>query len=96
MRFYHWCCIPEPTLHSYEKNFDHPVPDVMMFKRDYKRKQIVIAEIKVHRLIVQDPPHSSPLEHCARAMSDSEYDVFIKGKLNFAEFQDGDYLVRIS
>lgn len=49
MRFYHWCCIPEPTLHSYEKNFDYPVPDIMMFKRDYKRKQIVIAEIKVHR-----------------------------------------------
>ena len=22
------------------------------------------------RLIAQDPPHSSPLEHCARAMSD--------------------------
>ena len=25
------------------------------------------------RLIAQDPPHSSPLEHCARAMSDEEY-----------------------
>jgi hypothetical protein len=25
------------------------------------------------RLLAQDPPHSSPLEHCARAMSEVEY-----------------------
>ena len=31
------------------------------------------------RLISQDPPHSSPLEHCARAMSDSGYFNFVKG-----------------
>ena len=37
--------------------------------------------IELHdRLLSQDPPHSSPLEHCARAMSDEEYKVFIKGK----------------
>ena len=30
--------------------------------------------IELHnRLIAQDPPHSSPLEHCARAMSEIEY-----------------------
>ena len=30
--------------------------------------------IELHdRLINQDPPHSSPMEHCARAMSDEEY-----------------------
>jgi thymidylate synthase ThyX len=38
------------------------------------------AMIGLHdRLLAQDPPHSSPLEHCARAMSEDEYDSFIKG-----------------
>lgn len=37
--------------------------------------------IELHdRLLSQDPPHSSPLEHCARAMSDEEYTSFIKGQ----------------
>ena len=37
--------------------------------------------IELHdKLIAYDPPHSSPMEHCARAMSDEEYKVFIKGK----------------
>ena len=37
--------------------------------------------IELHdRLLSQNPPHSSPLEHCARAMSDKEYRQFIKGK----------------
>ena len=37
--------------------------------------------IELHdRLLSQDPPHSSPLEHCARAMSDEEYFLFNKGK----------------
>ena len=37
--------------------------------------------IELHdRLISQDPPHSSPLEHCARAMSDEEYECFLKGE----------------
>ena len=31
------------------------------------------------RLLTQDPPHSSPLEHCARCMSDEEYERFVKG-----------------
>lgn len=30
------------------------------------------------RLIAQNPPHSSPMEHCARAMSDEEYYASIK------------------
>ena len=43
---------------------------------DYKKM------IELHdRLLSQDPPHSSPLEHCARAMSDYEYDTFVKGKI---------------
>lgn len=37
--------------------------------------------IELHdKLIAYDPPHSSPMEHCARAMSDEEYFLFNKGK----------------
>jgi hypothetical protein len=37
--------------------------------------------IELHdKLIAYDPPHSSPMEHCARAMSDEEYESFRKGK----------------
>ena len=32
------------------------------------------------RLLAQDPPHSSPLEHCARAMSNEEHSSYLKGK----------------
>jgi thymidylate synthase ThyX len=32
------------------------------------------------RLITQQPPHSSPMEHCCRAMSDEEWSSFIKGQ----------------
>lgn len=32
------------------------------------------------RLLTQDPPHSSPFEHTARAMHDWEYEQFVKGK----------------
>ena len=32
------------------------------------------------RLLAQDPPHSSPLEHCARAMSNEEHNSYLKGK----------------
>jgi hypothetical protein len=59
------------------------------------------AMIKLHdRLLAQDPPHSSPLEHCARAMNNFEYTSYIKGKLHNPEFQDSegeviDYLVGI-
>ena len=38
--------------------------------------------IELHdRLITQNPPHSSPLEHIARCMSKDEYYSFIKGKV---------------
>ena len=38
--------------------------------------------IELHdRLLSQDPPHSSPLEHCARAMSNAEYESFYKGQI---------------
>lgn len=37
------------------------------------------AMIGLHdRLLAQDPPHSSPLEHCARAMSNEEFVSFTK------------------
>lgn len=40
---------------------------------DYKKM------ISLHdRLLSQDPPHSSPLEHCARAMSKYEYTSFYR------------------
>jgi len=47
--------------------------------------------IELHdRLIAYQPPHSSPLEHCARAMSDTEYDNFIKGQIDTdVEDEDG-------
>lgn len=32
------------------------------------------------RLLTQDPPHSSPMEHCAQAMSNEEYYLFNKGQ----------------
>ncbi len=39
--------------------------------------------IELHdRLISQDPPHSSCLEHCNRAMTDEEYESFIKGNID--------------
>lgn len=34
------------------------------------------------RLLAQDPPHSSPFEHCARAMSNDEWSRYIKGNHN--------------
>ena len=44
---------------------------------DYKKM------IELHdRLIAQNPPHSSPLEHCARVMTDDEYERFVKGYLD--------------
>ena len=37
--------------------------------------------IKLHnKLVAYDPPHSSPMEHCARVMSNEEYFLFNKGK----------------
>ena len=39
------------------------------------------AMIGLHdRLLAQDPPHSSPLEHCAKAMTNEEYSFYVKGK----------------
>lgn len=36
--------------------------------------------IELHdKLIAYDPPHSSPMEHCARAMSELEYKAFYRG-----------------
>lgn len=33
------------------------------------------------KLIAQKPLHASPMEHCARAMSDDEYEINVKGQL---------------
>ena len=47
-------------------------------------------QIELHdRLISQEPPHSSPFEHCARAMSDEEYSSFHKGKLKTIDNGNG-------
>jgi len=45
------------------------------------------------KLIIQNPRHSSPMEHCARAMSDEEYNSFIKGSfdINYADMISDDY-----
>ena len=38
--------------------------------------------IELHdKLISYNPPHSSPMEHCARAMSNAEYESFYKGQI---------------
>ena len=38
--------------------------------------------VELHdRLIAQNPPHSSPMEHCARAMSDQEFISYFRGEL---------------
>ena len=41
------------------------------------------------RLLAQDPPHSSPLEHCARVMSHDEYYGFFKGFIRDPELYNG-------
>ena len=43
------------------------------------------------RLLAQDPPHSSPLEHCARAMSDEEHGNYIKGKIDLIDIDEPEY-----
>ena len=46
--------------------------------------------IELHdKLIAYDPPHSSPMEHCARAMSHDEYYGFFKGFIRDPEFYNG-------
>ena len=48
------------------------------------------------RLLSQDPPHSSPLEHCARAMSDEEYYSFIKGKVKTGYIDESEHQIFLS
>ena len=38
-------------------------------------------DIKLHDQLIGPPFHASPFEHCARAMSEEEYDSFIKGEV---------------
>ena len=46
--------------------------------------------IELHdKLIAYDPPHSSPMEHCARAMSNDEYYQFFKGKITDPKYYNG-------
>ena len=59
--------------------------------------------IELHdRLINQDPPHSSPMEHCARAMTNEEFVSFTKTihstsnkveKTNQGGLRQGEFLV---
>lgn len=37
------------------------------------------------KLINQKPLHASPMEHCSRAMSNEEYNTFVKGKCFYQE-----------
>ena len=44
--------------------------------------------IELHdKLIAYDPPHSSPMEHCARAMNDEEYVSYIKGVPDMIDYE---------
>ena len=43
------------------------------------------------RLLAQDPPHSSPLEHCARAMSNEEYNSYLKGVIELIDIDEPEY-----
>jgi len=44
------------------------------------------------RLLTQDPPHSSPMEHCARAMSEDEWYQSVKGnRFNNSELHNYNY-----
>lgn len=51
------------------------------------------AMISLHnRLLTQDPPHSSPMEHCARAMSEDEWYQSVKGnRFNNSELHNYNY-----
>jgi hypothetical protein len=88
-----------PFLDKIETDFEEiavKVSTAMAARTSYtvvgNEKEIDIdAMVVLHdRLLAQDPPHSSPLEHCARAMSEDEYRGNIKGKINLIndrEFQ---------
>ena len=53
--------------------------------------------IELHdKLVSYNPPHSSPMEHCARAMSDEEYYTFITGNFNQEIEIDADGFIDIS
>ena len=43
------------------------------------------------RLLAQDPPHSSPLEHCARAMSNEEHNSYLKGIIELIDIDEPEY-----
>lgn len=45
------------------------------------------------RLLTQEPLHSSPFEHCARAMSDEEYNDFIKGQNELYKIDSDNYVI---
>ena len=43
------------------------------------------------RLLAQDPPHSSPMEHCARAMSNEEHNSYLKGVIELIDIDEPEY-----
>lgn len=46
-----------------------------------------------NRLIVQDPLHASPMEHCAQCMNSEEYFEFFKGRLYTTGITENSHLV---
>lgn len=79
-----------PFLDKIETDFEEiavKVSTAMAARTSYtvvgNEKEIDIdAMVVLHdRLLAQDPPHSSPLEHCAKCMHKEEYETFHKGKL---------------
>jgi thymidylate synthase ThyX len=51
------------------------------------------ADIKLHDRLLESK-HMSPMEHCARAMSDKEYYLFVKGEYPTIEEDNGDIVNR--
>lgn len=43
------------------------------------------------RLLAQDPPHSSPLEHCAIAMSNEQHNSYLKGVIELIDIDEPEY-----
>lgn len=90
--------LPPANLTKYKDIFDAKVLDTkvkvstsMGARTSYtvigEEKSIYIEEqVKLHdRLIAQNPPHSSPMEHAARCMNEMEYDLYVKGSLVYKD-----------
>lgn len=85
--------LPEEIVKNFEEN-DIKISTAMAARTSYtvvgEEKEVSYEKlIELHdRLIAQNPPHSSPAEHCARAMNFEEYESFVKGNI---EWSGGQY-----